>query len=74
MKTFSVLALAVATLGLAACDASAPAEESPVAPSVVCDQPTATVLESGVDLPANDTCAVYSPVITNEAVADGNVN
>lgn len=56
------LVLTVAAIGISACD-SAPSEESPVTPPVVCESPS----EDG-------TCAEYDPVIDEEAIEDGNVN
>jgi outer membrane protein assembly factor BamE (lipoprotein component of BamABCDE complex) len=62
----ALILVATAALALSACDStsgdSAPSEESPVAPAVVC--------EEAAD---NSACVDYDTVITNEDIADGNV-
>lgn len=57
----SLILVAASSLALAACD-SAPSEESPVAPTVVCEQAA-----------ENGACPEYDAVVTNEMLMDGNV-
>ncbi len=59
MKTLALVT--VAALVLSACD-SAPSEESPVNPAVVCDEVNGTT-----------SCQKYDDVVDDEALADGNV-
>lgn len=61
MRSMSLAAAFAAAVTLAACD-SAPSEESPVAPSVVCEAPA----EDG-------TCPDYDAVVTQEDLRDGQV-
>ena len=56
-----LILIAACSLALAACD-SAPSEESPVQPAIVCD-----------DTGPAGTCAEYEEVITEEDLVDGDV-
>ena len=55
------LLVAVSALAVWACD-SAPSEESPVAPPVVCESPA-----------VDGTCPDYDPVVSPEDLRDGQV-
>ena len=68
MKRIAILSALVV---LAACD-SAPSEESPVAPKVVCVEPDLTNGEDQGTAPAMK-CEQYEEAVDNEAAADGNV-
>lgn len=57
----ALILIAVASIALSACD-SAPSEESPVAPAVVCEEAA-----------ENSACTEFDEVVTNEDLADGNV-
>lgn len=60
-KILIIASAAIFSLTLAACD-SAPSEESPVAPSVVCEQGA-----------QDEACPQYDKVVTDEAIKDGEV-